>query len=201
MLIHSCLKFPSFLYSFVHYSKSSTTWWQGNGNTNSVPEVWGKIWFRVVIITFISIVQVVLETKMTTKLFLLKNHKLSCLGNIDFIIYQMICLTSMAIIRLYFNPNKNDTSHFEVALSVLWLLLSFILYPFSQVIYPCLLFFPCCSSLTLFAFFSFCFYLLFSTIPVKFLDCQMFCCSVLRASLAWVLACYRPVSAHHVLLK
>lgn len=137
MLIHSCLKFPSFLYSLAHYSKSSTTWWQGNGNTNSFPEVWDKTWFKVVIITFILIIQIVLGTKMSTKLFLLKNHELSYLGNIDFIIYWVTCLISMEIIRLHLNSNKNDniifTSTFEVALSVLWLLLSFILYLFLKL--------------------------------------------------------------------
>jgi len=44
VLIHPCLKSLSFLDSLAHDSKSSAIWWQGDGNANSVPELWGTTW-------------------------------------------------------------------------------------------------------------------------------------------------------------
>lgn len=50
---------------------------------------------------FILIIHTVLKTKTTTQSFLLKNHKLPCLRNVDFIIYWVTCLISMAITRVW----------------------------------------------------------------------------------------------------
>lgn len=43
------------------------------GDTNSVPEVWGTTWFKVVFVILLLIIQIILKTKATTKLSLLKN--------------------------------------------------------------------------------------------------------------------------------
>lgn len=94
--------------------------------------MWSKSWFKVVILMFILIIHTVLKTNTTTKSFLLKNHRLPCLKNVDFLIYWVTYLISMAILRvwilikllpqvyLHFNYRCRSPMHFMFIIYYPW---------------------------------------------------------------------------------